>query len=83
MRAEETRSLVVGASAHGLRRALGPTSWMVLEELLLRSTGDGDDRVASVSVRTLAAALGLAKGTVAAAIGLQMSSNPTAGADAS
>jgi DNA-binding transcriptional ArsR family regulator len=42
---------------------------MVLEELMLRSTGDGDGCVASVSVRTLAASLGLAKGTVAGALG--------------
>jgi DNA-binding transcriptional ArsR family regulator len=69
MPAEDTRSLVIGASASGFRRALGATSWIVLEELMLRSTGDGDGCVASVSVRTLVASLGLAKGTVAAAIG--------------
>jgi DNA-binding transcriptional MocR family regulator len=52
-----------------MRRALGPTAWIVLEELVLHSTGVGDDHVASVSVRSLAASLGLAKGTVANAMG--------------
>jgi hypothetical protein len=69
MPADVTRSLVVGVSAGGLRRSLGATSWMVLEELMLRSTDDADDRVASVSVRGLATSLGLAKGTVAGALG--------------
>ena len=51
-----------------MRRALGPTSWMVLEELLLRSTGPADACVAQVSVRALAASLGLAKDTAGRAI---------------
>ena len=61
-------SVVVGAAAGELRRALGPTSWMVLEELLLCSTGPADACVACVSVRALAASLGLAKDTVGRAI---------------
>ena len=61
-------SVVVGAAASELRRALGPTSWMVLEELLLHSTGPVDACVAGVSVRGLAASLGLAKDTVGRAI---------------
>jgi DNA-binding transcriptional ArsR family regulator len=61
-------SFVVGAASSDLRRALGPTSWMVLEELLLRSTGPADACLASVSVRALAASLGLAKDTVGRAI---------------
>ena len=63
-----TRSVVVGAAASELRRALGPTAWMVLEELLLGSTGPVDACVASVSVRALAASLGLAKDTAGRAI---------------
>ena len=63
-----SRSVVVGGAASELRRALGPTSWMVLEELLLCSTGPADGCVASVSVRALAASLGLAKDTVGRAI---------------
>ena len=62
------RSVVVGAAASELRRALGPTSWMVLEELLIRSTGPADACVSSVSVRSLAASLGLAKDTAGRAI---------------
>ena len=63
------RSVVVGAAASELRRALGPTSWMVMEELLMRSTGPADACIASVSVRGLAASLGLAKDTVGRATG--------------
>ena len=62
------RSVVVGPAASELRRALGSTSWMVLEELLLCSTGPADGCVASVSVRALATSLGLAKDTVGRAI---------------
>ncbi len=62
------RSVVVGAAAGELRRALGSTSWVVLEELLLCSTGPADACVAQVSVRALAASLGLAKDTVGRAI---------------
>ena len=62
------RSVVVGAASSDLRRALGPTSWMVLEELWLRSAGTADECVARVSIRALADALGLAKDTVARAI---------------
>ena len=62
------RSVVVGAAASELRRALGPTSWMVLEELLLRSTGPANACVARVSVRALAASLGLSKNTAGRAI---------------
>lgn len=62
------RSIVVGAESSELRRALGPTSWIVLEELLLRSNGTTAECVARVSVRSLAASLGLAKDTVARAI---------------
>ena len=62
------RSIVVGVASSDLRRALGTTSWVVLEELLLRSNGTADERVARVSVRSLAASLGLAKDTAARAI---------------
>lgn len=62
------RSVVVHSASDELGRALGPTSWMVLEELSLRSTGTADECVARVSIRALAEALGLAKDTVARAI---------------
>jgi DNA-binding transcriptional MocR family regulator len=61
-------TIVLGPAAHELRRHVGPTAWVVLEEMLQRSTGDGDEVVAEVSVRALAASLELAKDTVARAM---------------
>jgi len=51
-----------------MRRKLGPTSWVVLEELLARSTGASACCTATVSIRTVGVSLGLAKDTVARAI---------------
>jgi len=62
------RSIVLGPAAHELRRHVGPTAWVVLEELLQRSTSDGDQIVAPVSIRSLGSSLGLAKDTVARAV---------------
>jgi DNA-binding transcriptional ArsR family regulator len=62
------RRIALTADSTELRRRLGPTAWVVFEELLLVSTGTGDGRVASVSIRTLAGRLGLAKDTVARAL---------------
>ncbi len=62
------RRVVIGASSIDLRRALGPTGWVVFEELLLVSSGPVEACHASVSVRSLAARLGLAKDTVARAL---------------
>jgi DNA-binding transcriptional ArsR family regulator len=61
-------SLVVGAASLELRRALGPSAWLVFEEMLLRSTTERGERIAHVSVRSMAAALGVAKDTVARAL---------------
>ena len=61
------RSLVIGSAGGRVRRALGPTAWTVLEEMLLRSTAVGERRVARVSVRSLARSLGMAKDTAARA----------------
>jgi hypothetical protein len=65
---QSTRALLVGSSSTELRRRLGPTAWMVLEEMTLRSTVVGERRVARVSIRTLAGSLGMAKDTVARAV---------------
>jgi hypothetical protein len=62
------RAIVVGASSSELRRVLGPTPWTVLEEMVRHSQGPVDDCTAQVSIRSLAAALGLAKDTVARAV---------------
>jgi len=59
---------VLGPAAHELRRYVGPTGWAVLEEMVERSTGDGERLTAQVSIRTLASALGLAKDTVARSV---------------
>jgi DNA-binding transcriptional ArsR family regulator len=61
-------ALVIDAGSADLRRTLGPAAWFVLEELALRSS-PGHDDVAVASVRSLAASLGLAKDTVARALG--------------
>ncbi len=60
--------LVIGAASLELRRALGPSAWLVFEEMLLRSTPERGERIAHVSVRSMAAALGVAKDTVARAL---------------
>ena len=68
MATEPTRQVVIGAASIELRRSLGTTAWVVFEELLLASTGRADQCTASVSVRSIAASLGLAKDTVARAL---------------
>ncbi len=62
------RTIKLGPAAHELRRHVGPTAWVVLEEMLQRSTGN-DHVVAQVSIRSLASSLGLAKDTVTRAVG--------------
>ena len=65
--ATEARAIVVAGTATELRRRLGATAWVVLEELLVHSTGAGS-REATASVRALAAALGVSKDTIARAL---------------
>jgi DNA-binding transcriptional ArsR family regulator len=62
------RRVVLSASSVELRRRLDPTAWVVFEQLLLESISNGDTCEASVSVRSLATQLGLAKDTVARAL---------------
>jgi len=54
------RRVVLDAGSIDLRRQLGATAWVVFEELLLVSSGPVEACHASVSVRSLAARLGLA-----------------------
>jgi DNA-binding transcriptional ArsR family regulator len=68
MHPETGRRLEIDGGTLELRRRLGPTAWMVFEELLLTSAGPADACEAEVSVRALAARLGLAKDTVARAL---------------
>jgi DNA-binding transcriptional ArsR family regulator len=60
--------IVIESATREMRRRLGPSSWMVLEELLLAATPAADLWQASVSVRVLAERTGLSKDTVARAI---------------
>lgn len=62
------RTIVLGPRAHELRAYVGSTAWSVLEEMMQRSTVDGDHVVAHVSIRSLASSLGLAKDTVNRAV---------------
>ena len=62
------RTIVLGPKAHELRAYVGSTAWAVLEEMMQRSTGDGDHVVAQISIRSLASSLGLAKDTVNRAV---------------
>lgn len=62
------RRLVLTAGTVELRRRLDPTAWVVFEQLLLESISNGDTCEASVSVRSLATQLGVAKDTVARAL---------------
>ena len=69
MHADPTRrTIVLGPKAHELRAYVGSTAWAVLEDMMQRSTGDGDHVVAQVSIRSLASSLGLAKDTVNRAV---------------
>ncbi len=69
MHADPTRrTIVLGLRAHELRAYVGSTAWVVLEEMMQCSTGDGDHVVAQVSIRSLASSLGLAKDTVNRAV---------------
>lgn len=62
------RRIVLAAGSVEVRHQLGATAWVVFEQLLLESTSRGDVCEASVSVRSLAAQLGLSKDTVARAV---------------
>ncbi len=62
------RRLLLDAASSEIRRRLGATAWVVLEELLLASNDDAGWCEATTSVRALAARTGLAKDTVARAL---------------
>ena len=68
MSGDADRRLVLGTGSIELRRRLGPTAWVVFEELLLASTDTTEGCLACMSVRSLGGRLGLAKDTVARAL---------------
>jgi len=59
------RSLIVGPDCDGLRRTVGPLAWAALEVLTARAEDAEGERIASISVRGLAAELAVAKDTAA------------------
>jgi len=61
-------ALRIGDHVRQLRRDAGPVAWYVFEELAFDAVRDGDELVASTSVRELAAAVSLNKDTVARAV---------------
>lgn len=63
----DRRSIVISQHARELRRRLGPTAWVVLEELVSASQGAADNCYSTATVRSLAADLELSKDTVARA----------------
>ena len=66
----EPASVVVGRAAGAVRRRVGATAWVVLESVVAHASCHDGVPTASVSVRSLAAELGLGKNTVARALGL-------------
>lgn len=64
----ERRSIVVDGRARELRRRVGPTAWVVLEEMLSGSNGSRDACRSTATVRSLAADLGMSKDTIVRAI---------------
>ena len=61
-------TVVIGAAAPPLRRALTSAAGAALECLVARSHGAGAERVAELSVRGLAAELGVSKNTALRAL---------------
>ena len=59
---------MIDPAANVARRQLGPTAWLVLEELILSTTDQAARPVAAASVRAIAVRTGLATGTVARAL---------------
>lgn len=61
------REVVLTDASRALRRRLGPTAWVVLEELLL-DAADGESMVVETHVRRIAAGVGISKDSAARAL---------------
>jgi len=61
-------TLFLNPACRELRRALGPTVWMVLEEVAFEAAIDERGLVSATSARRVAEQLGLAPGTAATAL---------------
>ena len=66
--ADRSSPLTLGPGAADVRRAVGPTAWAVLESLAANAGEIDGETVSYESVRRIAAALDLAKDTVARAL---------------
>jgi len=60
--------LVLGPEARALGRMVGPTAWVVLEELLAIADQDDGRFVVTATVRSLAAGLAMGRDAVAAGL---------------
>ena len=68
MSADRSSPIILGPGAAGVRRAVGPTAWAVLECLAASAEQIAGETVSYESVRRIAAVLDLAKDTVARAL---------------
>ena len=66
----ELTAIVLSSDCRELRRSLTPIAWTVLEEVLLDALADGDQIIATTSVRRIAAQLDIDAGTAASALRL-------------
>ena len=67
---DATAAVLVSQASRPLRRLLTPVEWVVLEDLALDATHDGDGPpVAATSARQVAGHLGISPGSVAKALG--------------
>jgi hypothetical protein len=60
--------VVIGPDADELRCRLGPASWTVLEAMMQRASETDAGLAVAVSIRSLAASLGLSKDTIARSV---------------
>ena len=61
------RQITLGPAAPDVRRSVGATAWVVLEELHEIAAASPDGEAATASVRSLSASLGLGKDTISRA----------------
>jgi DNA-binding transcriptional MocR family regulator len=65
-----TAGVLVSGASRSLRRSLAPIEWIVLEDLALDATDDGDGRLtATTSARQIAEHLSISPGSAAKALG--------------
>ncbi len=65
---DTVNAVVIGPDADELRCRLGPASWTVLEAMMQRASETDAGLAVAVSIRSLAASLGLSKDTIARSV---------------